>query len=190
VAVADEPAKKAPAKKAAAKKTAAKKAAGKKTPVKTAPAKKTAAKKTAPKKTAAKKAPAKKTAAKKTAAKVPTAMTAPAPAPGPADPPAAVRPEVAAAPRPAATPVATGIVEDARALGRLVGAYRRGSYREVPPRKLALVAAGLAYVASPLDAVPDAVPLGFLDDVVVLALVLRAAKTEVDAFRRWEQRQR
>jgi uncharacterized membrane protein YkvA (DUF1232 family) len=49
------------------------------------------------------------------------------------------------------------------------------------------VGVGLAYVASPLDVVPDFVPLGFLDDLLVLGLVLKAVKSEVDAFSRWEQ---
>ena len=50
------------------------------------------------------------------------------------------------------------------------------------------MAAGLAYVVSPVDVVPDFVPLGFLDDVIVLGLLLRSVRSEVDTFRRWEQR--
>ena len=82
----------------------------------------------------------------------------------------------------------TALTDEARALARLVDAYRRGEYREISPRKLGLLAAGLAYVISPLDVVPDFVPLGFLDDAIVLGLLLRSVKSEVDTFRRWEQR--
>jgi uncharacterized membrane protein YkvA (DUF1232 family) len=193
VAVADDPAKKtakaaakttAP-KKAAAKKTTAKKAVAKKTAAKKVPAAKTVAKKTAAAKTAAKKAPA----AKKTAAK-----TAPAEAPAPETPAVEQPPPVLRSePRsPSAPPHHTpleAVLGDARALGRLASAYRSGRYRDISPKRLALVAAGLAYVASPLDVVPDFVPGGFLDDALVLALVLRTVKTEIDAFRRWEQQQ-
>ena len=193
--MADEPAEGPTPKKSAPKKAGAKKTAAKKTAAKQTAAKKTAAKKTAAKKTAAKKAPAKAAPAEKTApTKTPVGPAATQLAPPPPEPREAAQPPSHAAP---ATPAATtdstrtalaGLADDARVLTRLVDAYRRGEYREISPRKLALMAAGLAYVVSPLDVVPDFVPLGFLDDVIVLGLLLRSVKSEVDTFRRWEQR--
>jgi uncharacterized membrane protein YkvA (DUF1232 family) len=76
---------------------------------------------------------------------------------------------------------------DARALARFVPdclvLFRRLlADRRVPRRrKLALVAL-LAYLASPIDLVPDFIPIvGQLDDVLAVALVLRFVLRSVDA---------
>ncbi|RLV47726.1 DUF1232 domain-containing protein [Nocardioides mangrovicus] len=81
----------------------------------------------------------------------------------------------------------TAVIDDFRTLVRLVVAYGRGHYREIPPDSLALVVAGLLYVVSPLDAIPDVVPgVGYLDDAVVVGWVIKSVRQELDAFRAWE----
>jgi uncharacterized membrane protein YkvA (DUF1232 family) len=78
-------------------------------------------------------------------------------------------------------------MDDFRTLVRLVVAYARGNYREIPTDSLALVVGGLLYVVSPLDLIPDAVPVvGFMDDAVVVGWVIKAVREELDAFRAWE----
>ena len=45
------------------------------------------------------------------------------------------------------------------------------------------------YVVSPIDAIPDVVPVaGFADDAVVLGFVLNLVRGEVDEFMKWEAR--
>ena len=79
------------------------------------------------------------------------------------------------------------VLDDFRALIRLVVAYARGLYREIPVDRLIVVVGGLIYVVSPIDVIPDFIPVaGFLDDVTVIAFVIKAVREELDAFRRWE----
>jgi len=79
------------------------------------------------------------------------------------------------------------VMDDFRTLVRLVVAYARGNYRDIPPDSLALVVAGLVYVVSPLDLVPDALPvIGYMDDAVVIGWVIKSVRQELDAFRAWE----
>ena len=79
------------------------------------------------------------------------------------------------------------VLDDFRALIRLVVAYARGLYRQIPVDKLVVVVAGLLYVVSPLDLIPDALPIaGFLDDAAVIGWVIKAVREELDAFREWE----
>lgn len=81
----------------------------------------------------------------------------------------------------------SSVVDDFRALIRLVVAYARGFYRQIPLDKLVVVVAGLIYVVSPVDVIPDVVPgVGFLDDAAVIAWVIKAVREELDAFREWE----
>jgi uncharacterized membrane protein YkvA (DUF1232 family) len=76
------------------------------------------------------------------------------------------------------------------ALLRLLRAYWRGEYRQVPTQSLLLIVAGILYFVSPLDLIPDViVGLGFVDDVAVLGWVLSQVRTVVDDYLRWESAQ-
>lgn len=81
----------------------------------------------------------------------------------------------------------TAVVEDFRSLIRLVVAYARGHYRDIPADQLVVVVAALIYVVSPVDLLPDMLPGGFLDDAFVVGWVVKALRTEIDSFRRWEE---
>jgi len=48
----------------------------------------------------------------------------------------------------------------------------------------------LMYFLSPFDAVPDWIPgIGMLDDIAVLAWVMKSLESELNAFRAWRARQ-
>lgn len=74
---------------------------------------------------------------------------------------------------------ATGRRSDARALATfipdcIVLVSRLARDRRVPRRRKLLLLAVVAYLASPIDLVPDFIPVaGQLDDAIVVALVLR-----------------
>jgi len=80
--------------------------------------------------------------------------------------------------------------EDVRLLQALCVAWWRGEYRDISPKALVTIVAGLLYFVSPLDAIPDwLLGVGFLDDIAVLGWVLKTVSDELDAFRAWRQRQ-
>lgn len=79
-----------------------------------------------------------------------------------------------------------GIREELRLLQMLCLAWWRGEYREVSQQALLAAIAGLLYFLFPLDVVPDwLLGLGFLDDIAVLAWVVRSWRGELEAFRGW-----
>ncbi|HEX5370133.1 MAG TPA: YkvA family protein [Dehalococcoidia bacterium] len=79
------------------------------------------------------------------------------------------------------------ILDDVAALVRLVVAYARGTYRDVSGQSMTLILAGLIYLASPVDLIPDFIPVaGFTDDAAVLALIIRTVHGELEAFMNWE----
>lgn len=73
-----------------------------------------------------------------------------------------------------------------RSLGRLVpaiGQLAAALYRDerIPSRVKISLAALLAYLASPVDLIPDFIPLlGLLDDVILVAVVLDGLLNQVD----------
>lgn len=81
--------------------------------------------------------------------------------------------------------------DDLRLLQALCLAYWRGEYRAISPKALVAVVAGLMYFLSPIDAIPDFLPLfGMFDDIAVLAWLMKTLADELNAFRVWRSRQR
>ncbi|MDM8347781.1 YkvA family protein [Pseudomonas sp. sp1636] len=80
--------------------------------------------------------------------------------------------------------------EDLRLLQGLCMAWWRGEYRAISSQALLAVVAALLYFVTPLDGLPDWLPvLGFIDDLAVLAWVLRTWSDELAAFRAWREAQ-
>jgi uncharacterized membrane protein YkvA (DUF1232 family) len=83
-----------------------------------------------------------------------------------------------------------GLKDDLRLLQGLCMAWWRGEYRAISSQALLAVVAALVYFVTPLDALPDWLPVvGFIDDLAVLAWVLRTWSDELAAFRAWREAQ-
>lgn len=71
---------------------------------------------------------------------------------------------------------------------RLVKAYTNGTYRQVETKSLLLGVAVLLYVVTPLDIVPDFIPIiGFADDISLMAWFISAFQEELRKFQTWEE---
>jgi uncharacterized membrane protein YkvA (DUF1232 family) len=74
-----------------------------------------------------------------------------------------------------------------QAMLRLIRAYYRGEYREVPVATLVIIVAAVIYLINPIDLLPDWIPgVGLLDDAFVLALAVRRTRKSLDDFMAWE----
>jgi len=70
---------------------------------------------------------------------------------------------------------------------RLVKAYYNGSYRAVSNKSLLIGIGVLIYLVTPIDIIPDFIPmLGFLDDISLMAWFIDAFQKEITSFREWE----
>lgn len=73
------------------------------------------------------------------------------------------------------------------ALIRMARAYFNRQYTDVPWTSIVLVIAALIYFVSPLDFIPDILPLiGLTDDAVVIAFVVAQIKSDLENFMEWE----
>lgn len=74
------------------------------------------------------------------------------------------------------------------ALPRMIKATVKGEYDG--GLRLALMSAALVYVASPIDAVPEALLLavGLVDDAIVITWLAGAVLAETERFLTWESR--
>ncbi len=79
------------------------------------------------------------------------------------------------------------VLDDLRALARLIRAFAKGEYRAVKTESIILIVAAILYFVSPVDVIPDFLPGGLLDDAAVLGFVVRRLRGEVDSFLAWER---
>lgn len=78
-------------------------------------------------------------------------------------------------------------IGDFQLLVSAVRDYSRGTYRKVPYRTIAVVAAALLYVLNPFDLIPDAIPgVGLLDDATVVGLALAMVERDLDDYKAWK----
>jgi uncharacterized membrane protein YkvA (DUF1232 family) len=74
-----------------------------------------------------------------------------------------------------------------RLLWMLLQDYGAGRYRRIPWAAIVTVAAALGYVLMPFDLIPDfLVPIGWTDDMVVLALAWRMIQRELKTYCEWK----
>ena len=71
----------------------------------------------------------------------------------------------------------------------MLSAYSTGKYKAVPLGTIAAVGGTLLYVISPIDMIPDFIPvLGYVDDAAVVTACLKMIKVDLDAYRRWKNK--
>ena len=74
-----------------------------------------------------------------------------------------------------------------QAMLRLIRAYYRREYRNIPMQNLVMIVGAIIYILNPFDLIPDWIAgLGFADDAVVLAFAVRRTRQTLDDFMTWE----
>ena len=88
-------------------------------------------------------------------------------------------------------PVIGKIADDIATSIELIKDFIDGRYRRVPTRVIVSTLAGILYILSPIDLIPDFIPfLGWLDDAFVFTLILNGGLSlELDAYRKWKKTQ-
>lgn len=73
---------------------------------------------------------------------------------------------------------------------RLVRRYANGDYRQISTATIVSGLAVLLYVLSPVDLIPDFIPVvGFLDDLSLISWFVGKFQGEIIKFREWEKQQ-
>lgn len=71
-------------------------------------------------------------------------------------------------------PVLGGLIDDIISMAQMVDSYVKKDYTDVPLTSIISAVAALVYVLSPIDLIPDGIPIvGYLDDVAVILFVLK-----------------
>lgn len=79
------------------------------------------------------------------------------------------------------------IVEFLSLIMRMISSYIKGVYTEVPWQTIIMFVAGLIYFITPLDAIPDFIPVvGLIDDGTVLVWLGKSFREDIYRFKKWE----
>ncbi len=71
----------------------------------------------------------------------------------------------------------------------LIRDYWRGSYRAVPANSLLAITLALLYIFSPLDFIPDVLPvIGLVDDALVAFVCFSLVEKDLRAYEEWRGR--
>ncbi len=81
-------------------------------------------------------------------------------------------------------------LDDAVILFSLLKDYANGNYREVPFNVIAAIGGALLYVLSPIDLIPDFIPIiGYLDDAAVVAFCLNLIEKDLISYKIWKKQE-
>ena len=70
---------------------------------------------------------------------------------------------------------------------RMITNYLNGSYNHTPWQTILMLVAGMLYFVTPLDAIPDFIPIaGLLDDATVLLWLGRCFRDDLAQYKKWE----
>ncbi len=84
-------------------------------------------------------------------------------------------------------PIIGDIFSDFRNVCELVSNYVHGKYRRVPVIVIIALTAAIIYFVSPLDLIPDFIPvIGRIDDATVFGMFLRACSVELEKYQEWK----
>ena len=78
-----------------------------------------------------------------------------------------------------------------RLLIRMVKAYSSGAYRTLPWKSLVSIVAVLIYFVSPIDLIPDFLPvIGITDDVALVLWLIKTLGDDIAKFSEWEKNEK
>lgn len=75
-----------------------------------------------------------------------------------------------------------------KVLFSLIRDWINGSYREIPVGSILVIIAAILYFLSPVDLIPDFLPIiGLSDDVIVVALAYKQVKADIEKYKVWKE---
>lgn len=68
----------------------------------------------------------------------------------------------------------------------LVRSYIKKEYTEIPIGTIIAILSALIYFVSPIDLIPDVIPIaGHIDDAAVVAACIALVKSDLDEYKKW-----
>lgn len=74
-------------------------------------------------------------------------------------------------------------------MASLIKSYVKKEYTDVPIGTIVVVISALTYVISPIDLIPDSIPvLGYFDDAAVVAACWKLVESDIEEYTQWREK--
>ncbi len=81
------------------------------------------------------------------------------------------------------------MMEYLKLLSRMISNYLKGAYNDTPWQTVVMLVAGLLYFITPIDAIPDFIPIGgLIDDATVLVWIGKCFREDIANYKIWEEK--
>ena len=86
-------------------------------------------------------------------------------------------------------PVAGDKLSMVPTMASLIKSYVKKEYTEIPIGSIIAILSALIYFVSPIDLIPDAIPvIGLVDDAAVVATCLNFVNSDLEEYRNWREK--
>lgn len=66
--------------------------------------------------------------------------------------------------------------------------WKNGNYRQISAGSVMMIIIAFLYFVSPIDIIPDYIPvIGFIDDVVIISYLFKQLNGDLEKYKRWKQ---
>ena len=73
---------------------------------------------------------------------------------------------------------------------QMAKSYVSGEYKEIPVKSIIAIISALVYVVSPIDLIPDVIPvIGVLDDMKVVSICIELVDKDIVTYKEWKENQ-
>ena len=73
-------------------------------------------------------------------------------------------------------------------MASLIRSFVKKEYTDVPIGSIIAIISALIYFVSPIDILPDALPIvGLIDDAIVIAVCLKLVESDIDEYAGWRE---
>ena len=78
--------------------------------------------------------------------------------------------------------------DDIKDMWNMLVDYYEGNYTEAPWGTIAAIVVALLYFVSPIDLIPDFIPVaGYIDDAFVITFAMKFIKDDIERYREWKK---
>lgn len=77
-------------------------------------------------------------------------------------------------------------VQDITIMIQLIKDWIKGDYKNLSKTNIILIITALLYLVIPLDLIPDFLPMGFIDDIIVISFIVKKISNEINEYKIWK----
>ncbi len=85
-------------------------------------------------------------------------------------------------------PMLGSVLANVPTMFKLLNSYLKGDYTEIPRKQLVIIVSAVSYLVSPIDLVPDFIPVvGLMDDMAIISICIKAVRSELEKYLAWRE---